>query len=147
MIKRYNLLLCALSVLSGCILAHPIASVQDSGITESGRKGTLDQTVKGFNTALFWENYSLANGYATETKVEDIRAELKRQKEGGRIVESKIENVTFHDDAYKAEVDVTLKVQDFGTNTVQPKEEKQSWTFSVYDGWKLEGIKREQSDT
>ncbi len=122
---------------SGCIFAPSIDSVNKAGITESGRKGTLDHAVKGFNTARFWENYPLANTYAADENMETLKVVLQEKRTEGRIVESKVENVSFYDDAYKAEVDVLQKIQSASTNLVNPQIEKQIWTFSIYNGWKL----------
>ncbi len=131
--------------LQGCLFAPGINSIQKAGLTESGRRGSLDDTVKSFQTALFWENYPLAQDYVAPDKVEDVRAKLKEKREDGRIVESKVEAVNYYDDSYRAEVDLMVKVKDSDTMLVTPQSERQVWVFSVYDGWKLDKIDDQES--
>jgi len=134
-----SIVLCA-AFLQGCILSPSINSIQKAGLTESGRKDTLNDAVKEFQTALFWENFPKAQGYASELNGQDVMAQLKQKRNEGRLVDSKVENVTFTDDAYKAKVDVSVRVKDDATNIVNSKNEEQSWIFSVYDGWKIDSI-------
>lgn len=131
--------------LQGCLFAPGINSIQKAGLTESGRRSSLDESIKSFQTALFWENYPLAQDFVAEDKVEDVRAQLKEKREIGRIVESKVEAVNYYDDSYKAEVDLLVKVKDASTMLVTPQTERQVWVFSVYDGWKLDTIGEQES--
>lgn len=126
--------------LSGCIMAPVIGTIQEAGLTESGRQGTLNQALKDFNSALFWQNYSQAQTFAAEEFSKDVREQLSHKKNQGRVVESKIEGVQYLEDSYKAEVDVAVRIQNFSTMIVSDQTEKQVWNFSVYDGWKLQSI-------
>lgn len=149
LLLRFSLLtflvILSVSLLSGCILAPSIGSVQKAGITESGRKQTLGESVKSFNTALFWENYPLANSFAAKENIDNIKVELQKKRSDGRVVESKIENIVFNNDAYIAEVDVLHRVQSLSTNIVSPITEKQEWVFSLYDGWRINALSQDLS--
>ncbi len=130
---------------SGCLMAPVIGTIQEAGLTESGRQGSLPQTLKSFNSALFWQNYSQAQSFAAESSAQEVRTQLAQKKNQGRVVESKIEGVNYLEDSYKAEVDVAVRIQNPNTMIVSNQLEKQIWNFSVYDGWKLQSIADSQS--
>lgn len=136
------ILLAVASVFSGCIMAPVVGSIQESGLTESGLQTALNDAVKEFNNALFWQNYAKARTFASEEDAVNLNSTLAAKKEQGRVVESKVEGVNYIDDSYKAEVDVAVRVQNFSTMIVANQVDKQVWKFSIYDGWKLESISR-----
>jgi hypothetical protein len=134
------LLVVLATLLSGCIMAPVVSSIQESGLTESGRQIALNDAIKEFNSALFWQNYAKARTFALEENMGDLHRALVAKKEQGRVVDSKVEGINYTDDSYKAEVDVAVRVQNFSTMIVASQVDKQVWKFSIYDGWKLESI-------
>ena len=54
-----------------------------------------------------------------------------------KVVDSKIVDAEFSPDAFEAEVEVESRVYELNTLQVRTEREKQSWIFSIADGWKV----------
>lgn len=127
-------------LLSGCVLAPLMSGINESGMTENGRQFSLNRSVKEFSSALFWQNYSKAQRFALVDGDLNVKQSLTGGASNARVVEAKVEDVYFTEDSYKAEVSMSLRVQDYDTMIVAPKNQKQSWVYSMEDGWKLKSL-------
>ena len=123
--------------LSGCFLAPAIDSFNQLGVTESDRVKLLPQQIKRFQDALYWSSPQEALTYAAAENRTEISQQLRNKKAEERIVESKIENVDFKDNAYSANVEVSVRYFVVPYYIVSRRLEDQGWRFSLTDGWKL----------
>jgi len=124
--------------LSGCILVPAIDSMSELGVRRSDRERLLAQDVKKFNEALYWGSPLEALKFAADDARVDIQNHIAARRSDERIVENKIHAVKFLDDgAYEADVEVLVKYYRVPFYTVQERNEKQSWEFSLAGGWKL----------
>jgi hypothetical protein len=137
---KITLLVCLSVFLSGCIFAPILSSINESGVTEKGRQFSFNQSVKEFNSALFWQNYPKAQRFALTDSDLDIKSSLTGGDKNARVVEVKVEDVNFIEDSYTAEVSLALRIQEYETMIVAPKSQKQTWVYSLEDGWKIKTL-------
>lgn len=138
--SRIALLLVLSMLLSGCIFAPILSSINESGVTETGRQFSFNQSVKEFNSALFWQNYPKAQRFALTESDIDIKKSLTGGDKNARVIEAKVEDVNFIEDSYTAEVSLALRIQEYDTMIVAPKSQRQTWVFSLEDGWKIKTL-------
>lgn len=142
--KKMCLALLILFVTSGCILVPAIDSFNKLGVAESDRQALLPQTLKKFQEQLYWGQRIEALKYAEEDSREAVAKALRPADEEQRIVESKIRGMDFTDNAYKAEVTIFTKFYKVPYYIVVQRIEKQSWRFSLSDGWKITAMEVEE---
>lgn len=125
-------------LLAGCIFAPTIDSIQRSGLTEASRMRLLTVAVKDFCEGLQWGDDAVVLGLVTQRAQPVVREQLKSKSKDERTVESRVEEVVFSENAYKAEVEVTLRYYLAPFYIVRDRLEKQEWVYSLTDGWKLD---------
>ena len=126
---------------SGCALVGAlIDSYSRAGFTQGDREAYLAEAVRNFNEALYWNNQSKALSYVLDDVRATVVAELRRKKNEERVVETKIEEVTFSDNSYTADVELTIRSYRVPYYVVADHQQKQRWKFSTSSGWKLESL-------
>lgn len=135
---RFVFLLGVVPVLSACaMVAGTFDSIRRVGITAADRERLLPQAVKQFQDNLGWQDISRALTFATEEYRVELRDTLMKTKDSVRTVESGVDLVEFENDSYEASVFLTIKSYSIGYYVIEPHKEKQRWTFSLSDGWKI----------
>jgi hypothetical protein len=122
---------------SGCFLVPVIDSFREAGMTEGGRQSTLQKALKDYHLALFWGQIGSALQLAVPEEREKLRRRFDALQDRERIVESKVRFVDYQDSAYKANVEVMLKIHNLATNIVGQRLEKEAWVFSLSQGWQI----------
>lgn len=122
---------------SGCVIAPFIESVRQVGATKSHRMELLEKEVNAFQAARYWKDMSVALGTAKESARPQIKEYLRGRSSNVKVVDSKIVDAEFSPDAFEAEVEVESRVYELNTLQVRTEREKQSWIFSIADGWKV----------
>jgi len=135
---KIKLLVLVLLILPGCILVPAMDSVRRAGLTESSRQGLLPESLKKFNEAMQWGNPQEALGYVDDANQEGIALQLQDLAEQEKVVEAKIVGIDFKENAFKAIVNVTVRAYKVPFYVVKDRKEKQTWRFSVSDGWKMQ---------
>lgn len=135
--KILAILIMLLSALQGCFLAPTIDSVRRAGVTPASRRGLLPENIKKFHDALYWGTPTEIMRYVDEKGREVISKQVSDMQDKERVVESKVKNIEFDDDAYEAEVNVNVRSFKVGYYVVTDRIEKQTWAFSLSDGWKI----------
>ena len=124
-------------ILQGCILAPTIDSMRRAGMTASSRRSLLPENIKKFHDALYWGSPSEIMAYVDDDGWPEISKQIEEMQDKERVVESKVKNVEFDSGAFEATVNVTVKAFKIGYYIVTDRHEKQTWTFSMSDGWKI----------
>lgn len=124
-------------VLPGCFLAPAIDSFNKLGVTESDRMALLPQQVKKFQEAVYWGSSAQILAFTTDESRAAIAAQLRNRSEEERVVESKITDMQFRDDASAAQVHVRVKFFRVPYYVINDRIERQEWSFSVSGGWRI----------
>lgn len=129
---------CALVVsASGCILVPFVQAFKEVGATEGDRMALLPEQIKKFNAAVVFGNRMEAMNYVSTDSQGKVGAELKDNTEEERIVDSKVNNVVWADNARQATVEMKVKYFKVPVYVVNTRVEEQRWAFNVGEGWKL----------
>jgi hypothetical protein len=123
--------------LSGCVLVPFVQAFKETGVTAGDRKALLGQEVKKFTDAIMWGSKSEALSIVAEESREEIARELGGLSEEERIVDSKVDEITWGDDAYTATVKLKVRFYKVPFYVVKNRVEEQQWNFSVGTGWRL----------
>jgi hypothetical protein len=129
-----SLLICI--TLGGCIFVPVLDSIHKIGITKEDRKAKLQNDVKSFLEALYWNNLNSAIYFVSEKNKDELKNSLTNN-ENKKIASYKIDFYDFDQDAKNAQVNVTLRTYNIGNLIVNDTKETQSWEFSLDKGWKI----------
>lgn len=134
--------LCALAVtiassLSGCILVPFIDAFKKTGATEGDRMALLAPEVQRFTEAIGWGKKTEALGFVLDESRKEISTQLKKIGSEERIVDSKVDEVEWANDAFDAHVAVKVQYFMVPYYVVKTRTEQQHWVFSLTGGWKL----------
>lgn len=141
--RRFLYLCLILSCLSGCVILAPfIQAWKNAGATEADRMQLFSQQIKRFGEALYWGKGD-AVLYVDKDADADVRKSLSFPREDIRIVESRIKDVEYEDEAFIANVELSIKYYRIPVYIVTEAAEKQVWRFRLGDHWYLQ--KREVS--
>ena len=132
-----------LSTLSGCVIFAPfIQAWRNVGASESDRIALLGQQIKRFGEALYWGKGEAAL-FVDKEATEDVRKGLNIDREDLRVVETKIKNIEYEQEAYLANVEFVVRYYRVPYYVVSTAKETHVWKFRLGDNWKL--LKRETS--
>ena len=134
---KYAFIFALLLNLTGCIVAPLVDAFNKIGLTESDRVALLTPDVKGFNEALIWGDKSRALAYASEKSREKISEQLDELGEEMKVVDSKIKDIEFKEDSYKASVSTVMRYYKVPYYVVKNRKEIQEWVFDLQSGWKM----------
>lgn len=124
--------------LEGCLLVPVVESVSSMGITNKDRQTLLNNTLKKFHEALYWENATEALAYVDEAALPDVKAKIKEEVLGdAKNFERKVVSVEFSPDARKADVTVSTKGYNPSTLIVAERRDLEKWNFSLGSSWML----------
>lgn len=138
--KRFILLtiLCLSTFMqSGCVLVPFIRAFKEVGATEGDRMALLNDEVRKFNAAVVWGDKTEAMSFITPESQLRLSSQFKDSSEEERVVDAKVENVTWADGAREATVVVKFKYFKIPVYVVNTRVEEQKWAFSHGDGWKI----------
>lgn len=137
--KRFIILSTVLSAcfLQGCVLVPFIDAFKKTGVAESDRQAMLGSDVKKFTDALVWGSQMDALSMVQPEAQSEIAKQISTLGEGLKVVDAKVNNAVFTNDAYEAEVNLTLRFYESPYFVVKNQKESQKWVFSLSDGWKL----------
>ena len=126
------LLIMASSQITGCLIAVPfISAFKQSGFTEDDRRALLPKEIQKFQDALYWDDRTKIMSMVLEQSRDSVAKTLTKAaspaKTGTKIVESRIDNLEFQEDATKASVTVSVKFFQAPFYVVQIREEQQRW--------------------
>jgi hypothetical protein len=125
------------AALQGCILVPFIDAFKKTGVAEGDRMQLLAPEVKKFTDALSWGSKTDALTVVADDSRTAIMKQLKGLGEDEHVVEAKVDEVEWIQDAYKAKVSVKVKYYKVPYYVVNTRVEEQQWEFSVAGGWKL----------
>lgn len=123
--------------LSGCIFVPFIDAFKKTGATEGDRMALLAPEVQRFSEAIGWGKKSEALTFVLDESKKDISGQLKKVGSEERIVDSKVDEVEWANDAYDAHVAVKVQYFLVPYYIVKTRVEQQHWVFSLAGGWKL----------
>jgi hypothetical protein len=122
--------------LSGCVLVPFVQAFKETGVTQGDRKA-LGPEVKKFADAIVWGSKSDALAIVADESREEIARELSGLSEEERVVDSKLDDVTWGEDAYTATVKLKVRFYKVPFYVVKNRIEEQQWQFAVGTGWRL----------
>jgi len=126
------------TLLSGCAIASSIIdSYKKVGVTESDRIGLLEEHVKEFHQGIYWNKPEYALKYTAPEGRQVVLNKIKAKKNSERIVSSEVSGVEFTNEAYDADVEVSVKFYKIPRYIVEERTEKERWHFSTPFGWKF----------
>lgn len=127
-----------LASFSGCLLIPAIQGFSDLGVTEGDRSRLLSEQLQEFHEALYWGSAQQALRYVVPESREKLSRDLQRVGKEERIVDSKVDFVTFSPNAFEADVNITVRYYRVPYYVITERLEKQGWLFKVPGGWMLE---------
>lgn len=145
MARYFSLIILLGFFLQGCFLASAIESIRQSGVTKDGRMSLLKQDMKKFSEALHWGDPQAAMYYVTEEGKQGVAESLEDLQGDVRVVESKVHNVQFDEDAFQANVKVSIKFYKIPFYVVNDLKQDQVWKFSHSGGWLLDSTHSTQA--
>jgi len=132
------LLLLAVCPLLGCpIIAGTMDSVRRVGLTASSRESLLSPALTKFHEALSWGDLGAALAMVKDEKRNELRDQFLRDKDKVKVIETSVDLAEFDSDGYAATVYITSKAYTIPFYVIQKTKSKQTWEFSLSDGWKL----------
>ena len=130
-------------LLSGCVVLAPfIQAWKNVGASEADRIVLFNQRIKRFGEALYWSKGEAAL-YVDSDADASVRKNLTMTRENIRVVESRIKDVTYEDNAFTAQVEFVVRYYRIPYYIVLDETEKQVWKFHIGDNWYL--LKREMT--
>lgn len=123
--------------LSGCIFVPFIDAFKKTGATEGDRMALLGPEVQRFSEAIGWGKKTEALSFVVDESKKDISVQLKKVGSEERVVDSKVDEVEWANDAYDAHVAVKVQYFLVPYYVVKTRTEQQHWVFSLASGWKL----------
>lgn len=97
----------------------------------------LQPQAKKFSDAMMMGNKSLALAVVKPENRPTVVKQLRDKNEEERVVEAKVDDVQFQEDAWKATVTLKVKYYKVPFYIVESRYEEQQWEFSLSDGWQL----------
>jgi len=139
MIRSYRLVMSLLVPLffSGCILVPFLQAFKETGATPADRRALLEPETKKFSDAMLMGRKMRALSLVLPESRETINDQIKEIGEGERVVEAKVDDIQWDDDAWKATVFIKIKYYKVPYYIVESRIDQQQWEFSMSDGWKL----------
>lgn len=122
---------------SGCILAPAIKGVQDAGFRSSDRQMKLGETLKEFKEGLYWGHLPKVLAYTDTQAQESVQKAFSRVGRSERITEVSVDNTSFDEDGYKAQVAMVVRYFRVPEYLVQERVDTQNWEYSFSEGWKM----------
>lgn len=132
-------------IVSACVFAPAIGSIKQAGVVESDRQELLAKEVKHYSDILSMGRPNDALVFVAADQVPTLGSELRKAMRQEKIVESAIDDVTFTNDSYDAEVMMRVKYYKVPVYIVDERMEKQHWTFSLASGWKMQAREKIES--
>jgi hypothetical protein len=123
---------------SGCILAPAIDSISKVGIRAADRENLFQKEFQKFHEARYWSDPLTATAFCVEAERVNCGNNFRKSAKNERVIESNIDSVEFVDESYTAIVEVRVKAYEIPYYVVKERIEKQRWTFTLTNGWKLE---------
>lgn len=123
--------------LGGCVAVPFMQGISELGVTEGGRQRLFAKEIKRFNSARSWENPVTLIDFISPTADPKLLPQLQSDVKGRRVVDSKIDTLTFADNAYRADVGVTVRSFKTSSYLVEEQVEHQRWEYSSGAGWKI----------
>ena len=138
-LQKVVILAALLLFLEGCFLAPAIDSFKRLGVTREDRIVLLGPQIKKLEESMGWDDNVAALALVDEKEQPAFSKEFRKQLKSERVVDHKVVNVDFSDDAYKASAEVIVRSYKVPYYVVRERTEMQQWRFNVSDGWKLTG--------
>jgi hypothetical protein len=130
--------------LSGCVLGTMAHEAVGLIGTESQKKSTLSGTLAEFHKELYWGSGGNGSRFlSTEAAKPDLgrRLGLEFSDPTRKIVDVQVRNITFEDEANRAEVDTIVRFFRTPTYTVEVETKRESWGYErLNGGWKLSEV-------
>ena len=122
---------------SGCLFVPVIDAMKQAGLTESDRMQLLPPTVSKFTSSLSWPDKSEAMRYVAQESRQEVAEGLELLGEDVKIVDSRVSNVNYEDNARKAVVNINVRFYQVPYYVVKTRKDKQTWEFGSSSGWQL----------
>jgi hypothetical protein len=126
-------------LVSGCVLAPAIDAFSNLGVTSRDRTNLLERDVKNFHSSLYWNRYEDAFAYLAEDNREKLINELRTKRDNERVVDNRLDFVSFSQDFYEAKVEMIIRYHHLSTNLVQERREAQLWRWQN-NRWRLVSV-------
>lgn len=126
--------------IQGCIFVPFVDAFKQTGVTEGDRQQLLGPEMKRFTENLSAGSVSSALAYATAESRKDLAKQFEKIGDGQKVVDSKVIDVEFTEDSYRASAKVAVRYFEIPYYIVKTRREQQDWIFSLSSGWKLSGI-------
>ena len=141
LLARFSLIF-SLLVLPSCVLTPLIQGYKDLGVSESDRMQLLPLNMKKFQDALYWGDPTEALNYVVSDSRLQMEPELnKLRKKTMRIVDSRVDSVSWGDSARDATVKIAMQYYAVPVYIVKERTDEQVWVFETTGGWKLKSTK------
>jgi len=114
-----------------------VQAFKQTGVSEGDRMALLAPEVKKFSDGLTWGNRVSALEVVADQSRVAISQQLKSASEDDHVVELKVNDVAWSENAYKAKVSLKVKYYKVPFYIVKTRLEEQQWEFSLGAGWKL----------
>ncbi len=124
-------------VCSGCLVVPFIQAFRETGATPADRRALLEPETKKFSDALMLGKRMKALSVVVPESREEIGSQIKELGEAERVVEAKIDDIQWDDDARKATVYMKIRYYKVPYYIVETRMDEQHWEFSMGEGWKL----------
>lgn len=131
----------AVSMLSGCVLAPFIEAAHNMGVTPGDRRALLEPEMKKFNDARFWGSPTQALAHVDPDRQRELVPYLRPANGQEKVVESKLQDVKFSDDATEATASVTTRYYAVPFFVVKDRVEVQEWAWHRPGGWLLHSMR------
>ena len=139
-IFKFGILSLIVLAISSCVLVPVIDSVKKAGLTEGDRQALLGKRVKAFHESLYWGSTDDALLFVEDESKEDVAQKLDGIGDSEKVIETKVKTVNFEDNSFTAKVSLTVRSYKVPYYVVNDRHEKQTWIFSLTDGWKLKSL-------
>jgi hypothetical protein len=135
---RIVLILClsAIVLLQGCIFVPFIESVKEIGATASHRQQLLPKSLKDFHEAIYWKDMTRASSFVAQDATEKDSI-VKTNQNVERLVDIKVEQVKYTEDAFEADVTVIIRAYNNKTLVISERRESEAWLYTISNGWKI----------
>ncbi len=131
--------------LNGCVLVPFVQAFKETGLTEGDRMALLPPQVKKFSDARVFGNKTDALSLVAPEAKAEISSQLQSNNDQERIVKSRIDEIEWLEDAFKARV--VIKVDSFTMTQLVVKTftEEQNWEFKTGTGWIMTGRTKKEA--
>ena len=131
--------------IGGCVLVPFVQAFKETGLTEGDRMALLPPQVKKFSDARVFGNKIDALSVVAPEAQAEISSQLQSMNEQERVVKSRIDEIEWLEDAFRARV--VIKVDSFTMSqlVVKTTTEEQQWEFKTGNGWVLTGRTKQEA--